>query len=51
MVSVHRVTYHEMLKFLSLGNGGIGGEGKMERWARRCVWVQDTAASVDTESG
>ena len=51
MVSVHGVTDHGTLKFLSLGNGGIGGEGKMERWARRCVWVQDTAASVDTESG
>lgn len=51
VVSVHGVTCHEKLKFLSLGKGATGGEGKMERWARRCVWVQDTAASVDTECG
>lgn len=49
MVSIHGVMYHEKLKFLSLGNGGTRGEGKMEGWSRRCVWVQDTAASVGRE--
>ena len=51
VVSVHRVIYHKKLKFLSLGNRGTRGEGKGERWAGRCAWVQDTAASVDTEPG
>lgn len=51
MVSVHRVIYHKKLKFLSLGKRGTRGERKVERWARRCAWVKDTAASVDTEPG
>ena len=51
VVSVHRVIYHKKLKFLSLGNRGTRGERKVERWARRCAWVKDTAASVDMEPG